>query len=497
MPISSRSIRSIPFTVFSALCVIFLAGCGPHTWTPKPPYGSTTGGNDFDLDSKGSDPNGSPDIPLWAPQAHQSQNLPPTNGSDCKKEGIQPYQAGCTDQSKTLVQDTGTGITGLFCSLFGDPSSINGHANWTVARARGRIGWLNFADDGDYNLFLLPENEYGLTEHNNELPNNGGRYIEIEFDSNEFDGRFRTTWWQEFASLAQTGDTNAIAKHLYPSGGLAYGVVYGIFGIDCEHDCRSEIHPAYVVAIQVDKSRSSNTWAIFARNWGDEGFCSHLDHQLDLSSVGKAIRLVLPYKSPSGPTIDKKDYDAKVSSSDLSQCPTFNFLKDQGEEITIPLPAPGQNGLTEIFVDFQWPEGAAPIDYEQLNIQEVMGALNARKSEPKSAEENMRRLRELFNAERVRPKAKLSAAKRNVTTSTGCPVPDAASPGTKAATKVARATTKLPKLPTHPTKELWDRATLKDFCKDYKYYRDHKNPGTKLPEEPKLDIICSEKSLNP
>ncbi len=495
MQVLSRPVRSTPFTFFSAVCVLFfLAGC-QHTWTPKPPYGAATGTNDFDLNSKGSDPNGSPDVPLWAPQVQKPQNLPPTADSDCKKKNIEPYQAGCTDQSKFLVQDMGTGIAGLFCSLFGDPLSINGHENWTVASAQGKIGWFNFAADGDYNLFLLPENEYGLTEHNNELY--GERYMEVEFDSHEFDGRFRTTWWQEFASLAEAGDTDAIAKHLHPSGGLAYGVVYGIFGIDCEHECRSEIHPAYAVAIQVNDMKGSNKWAIFARNWGDEGFCSHLDHQLDLSSVGNAIRLVLPYKSPSGPTIDKKDYDAKVPSADLSQCPTFNFLKDQGEEITIPLPAPGENGLTEVFVDFQWPEGAAPIDYKQENMQEVRRALDERKNEANSAEENMHRLRQLFNAGKPRPKAKLSAVKQSVMTSTGCPVPDAASPGTKTATSVARPATKLAKLPTHSTKKSWDRATLKDLCDNYKDYKDRREPGTKLPEEPKLEKVCSDKRLKP
>lgn len=234
--------------------------------------------------------------------------------------------------------------------------------------------------------------------------------------------------------------------------------------------------------------------------------------------MGNAIRLVLPYKSRSGPTIDKNDYEAAVSSSDLTQCPTFNFLKDQGEEITIPLPAPGQNGLTEVFVDFQWPEGAGPINYKQLNMQDVMRTLDVRKSEAaKSAEERMGRLRQLFDAGQPLPKvpfhegvfsqfkAKLPVAKQNAKTLTvfekrivhpGCPVPDAASPGTRTAASVAQVTTKLPRLPTHSTKELWDRAMRKDFCDAYR------KSGKKLDGEPadlgpKLDKVCSDKRLNP
>lgn len=104
-------------------------------------------------------------------------------------------------------------------------------------------------------------------------------------------------------------------------------------------------------------------------------------------------------------------------------------------------------------------------------------------------------------------KAKLPVAKQNAKTLTvfekriehpGCPVPDAASPGTRTAASVAQVTTKLPKnrLRTHSTKELWDRAMLKDFCDAYR------KSGKKLDGEPadlgpKLDKVCSDKRLNP
>src|SRR5713226_81427 len=406
MQVSPRPIRSIPFIFFSALCVIFLAGCPPHTWTAKPPYGTTTGTNDFDLTSKGSDPNGSPDIPQWAPQVQQSNILPPTANSDCKKKGIQPYAAGCTNQSKYIVQDTGTGINGLLCSLFGDPSSISGHANWTVARAQGAIGWLNFAADGDYNLLLQPENEYGLTESNNELPNKGGRYIEVEFDSREFDGRFGTNWWKGFASKAQAGvenggDYSEIEDYLHHGSSLAYGVVYGLFGIDCEHGCRSEIHPAYAVAIQLNESKGNNRWAIFARNWGDEGFCSHLDHQLDLSSTGGSLHLVLPYKSSGAPAVQIQEFAS--SAPGASQCPSFLFRPNEGEEVSIPLPAPADGGLSELVVEFSWPEAASGVEYRQVEktaLREMRATRKNAAAKPEakeSAEEYMGRLHRHFN----------------------------------------------------------------------------------------------------
>ncbi len=527
MQVSPRPIRSIPFIFFSALCVIFLAGCPPHTWTPKPPYGTTTGTNDFDLTSKGSDPNGSPDVPQWAPQVQQSQNLPPTENSDCKKKGMQPYQAGCTDQSKFLVQDAGTGISGLFCSLFGDSSSINGHANWTVARAQGAIGWLNFADDGDYNLLLLPENEYGLTGNNNELPNNGGRYIEVEFDSREFDGRFGTKWWQDFASKAAAGAANGdyteIEDYLHQGSGLAYGVVYGIFGIDCEHGCRSEIHPAYAVAIQLNESKGSNKWAVFARNWGDEGFCSHLDHQLDLSSTGGAIHLVLPYKSTGAPVVKTAEFAS--SNSQASQCPSFSFRANEGEEVSIPLPSPTDEGLTELIVEFTWPDGASPVEYRQVGkaaLKEMFAKRKSAAAKPRpkeSAEEHMGRLHRHFNQGKGLPEmgfrekvlqpysAKLAAAGKstallkpliqNNTPSPGCIVPETPSAAPQIAVKPVAKQGKLRRLRRHDKKEAWDRATMVQFCAAYEASGKKFPDGEPADLGPKLDKICSDKRLKP
>src|SRR5438105_15927636 len=84
----------------------------------------------------------------------------------------------------------------------------------------------------------------------------GFRSIECQTGSQT---RFGTQWWEDFARLASegaaSGDYSTVENHLHPGPGLAYGVIYGIFGIDCEHGCRSEVHPAYAVAIQVDESK--------------------------------------------------------------------------------------------------------------------------------------------------------------------------------------------------------------------------------------------------
>jgi hypothetical protein len=222
----SRSKAVFSVTIVS---VAILCGCSkkPQAWYPTPPYPAATG-EDFDLTSPKTDLNGSPDDPEWATQLQSSTNYPPVKDSACQKSNQQPYENQCTDQFQHLVQDRGTGLTGLACELFGDPSSINGHVDWTVASAHGSVGFLNFADDWDYNLFLVPFGDAGLTQDNIFVTGTQQRYIEIEFDSRELADRFSTQWWQEFARLAtqgaQKGDFTQVENHLHAGNGLALGV---------------------------------------------------------------------------------------------------------------------------------------------------------------------------------------------------------------------------------------------------------------------------------
>jgi hypothetical protein len=527
MTISSQGSARISLLWLLLGCAFALLGCpkNPKTWTPQPPYGTTAGTKDFDLSSPDRDPNGAPDNPRWAPQVQPSRNLPPLSGSDCAKNS-QPYQATCTDQSKSLVEDQGTGITGALCTLFGDPSSLNGHADWAVASAQGTIGWLNFAADWDYNLMLLPDHEYGLTVNNNSLSSDGERYIEVEFDSREFDGRFRTGWWQDFARLASegtsSGDYSGIVNHVHAGPGLPYGVVYGIFGIDCEHGCRSEFHPAYAVAIELDESKQSNTWAIFARNWGDEGFCSHLDHELDLTSTAQAIHLVLPYHSSAGPVVKSEDVASSIAKT--SQCPTYKFLPDRGEEVTIPLPAAAEHALTEVVVQFTWPDTASPVEHNLVTKERHAEMLATRKSEAQTArpsessEEHMDRLFRYFSQGRGLPEAgfrtnvlpKFSANTATATqtsptlkafeqrnTPLSCPLPQAASAATPASAKMSTGPRKLSPLPVHSAKEVWDRATVNYFCAAYEASGKKLPPGEPPDLAQKLDKICSDKRLKP
>jgi hypothetical protein len=74
-----------------------------------------------------------------------------------------------------------------------------------------------------------------------------------------------------------SGDANA-----RPLVDGSYAIVTGLMGLDCEHSCSTELHPVWAMAVRVKSDPADVVWAIFVRNWGNEGFCSQDQHYLDL-----------------------------------------------------------------------------------------------------------------------------------------------------------------------------------------------------------------------
>jgi hypothetical protein len=233
---------------------------------------------------------------------------------------------------------------------------------------------------------------------------------------------------------------------------------------------------------------------------------------------------MLPCNSESGPKINKDDYEVVTWSQDSSQCPTYGFVKDQGEEITIPLPPPGLQGMAEVIVDFQWPDGASAVKYKQVDKNEMKKLLAMRSSEAEkprpgeSVEEQLGRLRrqlnqgkrfpeggfqegvfKQFSATRLAAKQTAPSLKNfgNRNAVSACQAPEAANPPVMPKAMAMPAKTKLPKMTSHAAKELWDQAMVHDLCVAYE------KAGRKLPDgEPadmqaKLDKVCSDKRVRP
>src|SRR5579872_3354458 len=71
-------------------------------------------------------------------------------------------------------------------------------------------------------------------------------------------------------------------------------IVIGLMGLDQEHDGHSEIHPVFVLAIHVSDDPYDDTWAIFARTQGNEGWCSSEMHFANFTDDTVILQLPRP-----------------------------------------------------------------------------------------------------------------------------------------------------------------------------------------------------------
>ena len=283
--------------------------------------------------------------------------LPPLT-DECDRR---PFNARCTSQKPTLDEAVFPNV--LICA-FELRSKVKGHVNWAVASTVGELLWLNFAADGDYNFMFFPDDGRGLTKNNGSskgIAEPVRQFIELEFDSRETAAHFGTTWWQNFDKVVHEHRRGeAVQRELNPAapGVAARGVVYGLFGLDCEHDCHSEFHPVYAVAIEVGSSAAENRWAIFVRNWGNEGFCSKFDHHLQLAD--QKFRLVLPRRGERPSVIPKLTQFA--SSDALVPFPDVAFDPISASEgqivLTFTLPAAERRADADMLLTLEWPRSA-------------------------------------------------------------------------------------------------------------------------------------------
>jgi len=373
------------------LCPSLLTGCfwrrRVEPWSPDPIHVPPQTTGEFNVLWDNIDENGLPRNPYWEAQTLRYQGtLPPLTDPQHDACAQRPYlktpggpgQEACTVQDTIL--DTPEDFPNVLC-FFYPGSTVHGHVDWMAASANGYVSWLNLADDWDYNFRLVPQEQAsgpqrdrGLTTNNNRVSDsNSPRYMELEFASSEVADQFRTPWWQGLAKLVDPLDLPALSKYIHPSNPNQepFAVTVGLFGLDCEHDCRSEFHPVYALAIQLDENPTSNTWAIFVRNWGDEGFCSSLNHEINL--VNQKMSLLLPWPGAKGLKADVE----QISPGAL--LPTVGLVQSQsgqgeGALVTFTLPKPSDGGLIEALVQFQWSGGSAVPGHKNIAGPSLAGA---------------------------------------------------------------------------------------------------------------------------
>jgi hypothetical protein len=379
-----RAATTIVWAVLAASCR------APHVWT-GPPSPAKLPLQNYDVYWDTNDGNGLPLNPMWGPN-HQSPPVLPPDG---------PKAAGCyNDPSSCTSEPTATDwAPGVSICRFGVAFNLAGpfaaHVDWMVATYTGLAtlpvgpngNVVPISDDDDFNaVFVATEandalSNRGLTSYNESVsfsPPIGGesshRYIELEFDSRELRPHFQEGgWWQQFGDLSSDAvgpqrpgesDADAAARrdaattglrqlwHLGDNRPFSRATITGIFGVDCEHGCKSEIHPVYLMALETETDPSQNTWTIFARNWGNEGSCGTWDHQFAAKTLTVAIPAPAGANSQLASITDinyARPSDASTPSPVISSSSSNDALL-----VTFSMPPSTEQTVQELFVVINW-----------------------------------------------------------------------------------------------------------------------------------------------
>lgn len=250
--------------------------------------------------------------------------------------------------------DTPTGFNAAVC-YFGATGTLHGHLNWGPATYVGPISWSDHSSPGaddDYNMSLIPPGAAGLVTQNHGI-------LHLEFDSDETIDHFGTPWWNAFHDAVDNDDAQA-----HQMVNSVFAIVTGLFGIDVEHNPHSELHPVWALAMRVKDEPNDETWAIFLRNWGDEGYCSSLTHRLYL--VENRFTFRLPWR-PNATSVTVNDGATKWTTNDPQQVIGPSIATDVGHSVlvTFAFPPPEAGALLDGELHLQWsqaaPSGGGPV----------------------------------------------------------------------------------------------------------------------------------------
>jgi hypothetical protein len=296
----------------------------------------------FDLVFTATDANQFPLNPRWAWQRDHPGSFPNADSQCFSLPGVFS-NTKCSTQSPSI--DVPDGWNGFWCGQ-GAQHSIHGHVNWMPATWEGTIAWeshSNPGSDDDYNVNVVPPAAEGFT-----VSSDG--HIHTEFDSDQTVDHFRTPWWNSFHDAVDRDDASARAMI---DGKFA--IVVGLAGLDCEHGCATELHPVYAVAIHVNDNPLDDTWAIFVRNWGNEGYCSQDDHPLDTS------RLAFLIPRPSATTVKVDVASTFLTNSSDASGPFVSLVSGQGAIVEFGLPDPANGARINGELHLQWTVAAGAV----------------------------------------------------------------------------------------------------------------------------------------
>src|SRR5262249_9383291 len=142
-----------------------------------------------------------------------------------------------------------------------------------------------------------------------------------------------------------------------------FAILTGLMGLDCEHGCTVEIHPLWALAIHAEDRKDDDEWALLVRNWGNEGFCSHQQHYLNLLADQYTLRLPWrPQATAVEVLIDQSSYCQNFAFAPASPTQPANNLEvtfKPGEAILvkITLPRPDRGAFVLGDLHLKWING--------------------------------------------------------------------------------------------------------------------------------------------
>ena len=308
----------------------------------------------FNLVSDSQDVNGFDLNPRWAWQ-NTNPGTPDPNGLCFNSNG---QFEGCTSDAVYFDEPEPYKILQQTCRI-GAGTAVKGHINWRAVTYEGPITWSGFAFDGDYCLELAPPNNNGLTANR--------KTLHVEFDAVETIKQFNTEWWKDFRKTVGIRQIQTKAEREFAKKFLTNkrAIVIGLLNLDCVHKCYTELHPVYAVAINIKTDRRDDgsvddVWAIFARNWGNEGWCSKDQHYLDLENSSNRLSLMLPW-GPGTPDAKAalsfdivKDGTRFVSNTAKASGPELSIVADQGIVVSFVLPKPVERARVHGELRLRW-----------------------------------------------------------------------------------------------------------------------------------------------
>lgn len=175
------------------------------------------------------------------------------------------------------------------CLLAPGFGQFHGHVNWVPATFVGKLQFQDVSADKDVDLQLQT-----IGDRIVRFPGNKdfGKIDPILTKDSQISAEYKNSLWLEFATYETTVNFQ-LPWHKIVAHNKAFGeyndrtaIVTGLLDLDCVHDCHTELHPVFAMAVRENLESSPNIakrdpWAIFVRDAGNEGDCSQDEHYLD------------------------------------------------------------------------------------------------------------------------------------------------------------------------------------------------------------------------